>query len=260
MEPTSPQRPGPSRPDLVLIPGLLNDGDLWRDQVAALADVAACQVADITRSDTLEGLAEDVLADAPPRFALAGFSLGGYVAQEIMRVAPGRVTRLALLDTAIRADAPHRAAERAALSRLARVPGRFHGFGDRLLATYLHASHLDDAAIVGRIRAMTERLGPDVFVRQNGIERRDGEAVLRALACPTLILCGEDDRLTPLSEHRVMAGLVPGATLVAVPRSGHMTPLEQPAAVSRALRDWLARPAPGDGPAALPSIDRPATR
>lgn len=227
-------------PDLVLIPGLLNDADLWRDQVAALSSVAACRVADITRGETLRGLAEDVLADAPPLFALAGFSLGGYVAQEVMRVAPERVTRFALLDTSIRADTPARAAERQALNRAARIPGRFHGFGDRLLATYLHPSHLDDATIVDRIRDMTRRLGPETFLRQNAIERKDGEAVLRSLSCPTLILCGEDDLLTPISEHRAMARLVRHAVLVVVAQSGHMTPIEKPDVVSAALRDWLA--------------------
>lgn len=235
----APLAPAPQL-DLVLIPGLLNDADLWRDQLAALADVARCKVADITRGETLLALAEGVLAEAPPLFALAGFSLGGYVAQEVVRIAPGRVTRLALLDTSIRADTPARTVERQALARAARVPGRFHGFGDRLLATYLHPSHLDDAAIVGRIRAMTERLGPETFLRQNAIERRDGEGVLRALRCPTLILCGDSDQLTPLAEHRAMATLVPHAALVAVEGSGHMTPLENPGAVSRALRDWLA--------------------
>ncbi|MGY2049977.1 alpha/beta fold hydrolase [Methylobacterium sp. JK268] len=224
---------------LVLLPGLLNDADLFRDQVEALGDVAAPVVGDITRGETIEALAEDVLAAAPPAFALAGFSLGGYVAQEILRRAPDRVTRLALLDTSIRPDAPDRAASREALGRAARAPGRFHGFGDRLLATYVAPAHRGDPAIAGRIRAMTERLGPAVFLRQNGIARKDGRDVLRALACPLLVLCGESDAVTPPAEHREMAALVPGSRLVVVPESGHMTPIEQPEAVSRALRDWL---------------------
>ena len=159
---------------LVLLPGLLNDADLWRDQIAALTDIAQCQVANITRGETLDQLARSVLAEAPSAFALAGFSLGGFVAQEILRLAPERVTRLALLDTSIRADSPDRAATRHALDRVARMPGRFHGFGDRLIATYLDPSHLDDEDIVARVRGMTERLGPEVFVRQNNVERKDG--------------------------------------------------------------------------------------
>ena len=205
-EGSRPPVPG-ARPELVLVPGLLNDADLWRDQIAALSDVARCRVADITRGETMEALVGSVLAAAPPVFALAGFSLGGYVAQEVMRIAPGRVARLALLDTSMRADTPARAAERRALAEAARVPGRFHGFGDRLLATYLHPANLENADIVRRIQEMARRLGPETFLRQNAIERKDGEAVLRSVACPTLVLCGEGDALTPPSEHRAMARL-----------------------------------------------------
>ncbi|WP_018261999.1 alpha/beta fold hydrolase [Methylobacterium sp. WSM2598] len=238
--------------DLVLLPGLLNDADLWRDQVEALSDIARIRVGDITRGDTIEAVADQVLAEAPQAFALAGFSLGGIVAQEILRRAAARVTRLALLDTTIAPDGPERAASRRALDRAARVPGRFHGFGDRLLATYLHPSHRGDAEIVGRIRAMTERLGPEIFRRQNGLERRDGSALLRGWRKPLLILCGEADAVTPLADHRAMAALAPGARLVVVPESGHLTPIEQPAAVSRALRDWLAEAgAPLPGPPAI---------
>lgn len=224
---------------LVLLPGLLNDSDLFRDQIGALSDIAACTVGDLTRHETLEDLADAVLAGAPDRFALAGFSLGGYVAQEIVRRAPGRVTRLALLDTAIRPDDPGRAADRRLLATAARLPGRFHGFGDRLLATYLHPAHREDAGIAGRIRAMTERLGPEVFLRQNGILRRDGTETLRALGVPLLVLCGGADAVTPPDLHREMAALVPGARLVIVEGAGHMSPIEQPEAVSRALRAWL---------------------
>ncbi|MCJ2097320.1 alpha/beta fold hydrolase [Methylobacterium sp. E-046] len=224
---------------LVLLPGLLNDADLWRDQIAALDDIAQAHVGDITCGNDLGTIADQVLAEAPQRFALAGFSLGGYVAQEILRRAPERVTRLALLDTAFRPDSPDRVANRRALDRAARAPGRFHGFGDRLLTSYLDPVHLTDEAIITRIRAMTERLGPEVFVRQNGIERTDGSDVLAALTCPVLVLCGETDAITPLAEHRAMAALIPGAKLVIVSSAGHMTPVEQPEAVAQALRDWL---------------------
>jgi pimeloyl-ACP methyl ester carboxylesterase len=231
--------PGDDRSQLVLIPGLLNDADLWRDQIDGLSDLAKCHVADITEGAVLRELAEDVLANASPRFALAGFSLGGYIAQEIARIAPERITRLALLDTSIRADTPERAASRRALGKAARAPGKFHGFGDRLLTAYLDPSHLEDVTIVDRIRAMTERLGLEVFVRQNNVERKDGADILRALVCPVLILCGENDRLTPLADHREMVELAAHARLVVVAGSGHMTPIENPQAVTRALRDWL---------------------
>ena len=231
--------PKPNRPELLLLPGLLNDADLWCDQIAGLSDVADCRVQDLTRGNSLAELAQAVLADAAQRFALAGFSLGGYVAQEIARIAPERIERLALLDTSMKPDTPDRAAMRRALNDAARTPGRFHGFGERLLQTYLHPANLRDAAITGRIRAMTERLGPEVFLRQNAIERKDGSDVLRALTCPVLILCGENDALTPPADHREMAALVPHAHFVQVGNSGHMAPLENPAAVTTALRIWL---------------------
>lgn len=231
----------PSMIPLVLLPGLLNDADLFRDQIAALSDIAECRVGDLTRGGTLEDLAKSVLAAAPKTFALAGFSLGGYVAQEIVRLAPDRVSRLALLDTSFRADTPERVVERRALDKAARIPGRFHGFGDRLLATYLHPAHLDDAEIIARIRGMTERLGPEVFIRQNALERKDGSASLRRFPGPLLILCGDSDAVTPPVIHRDMAALNPNAQLVIVPTSGHMTPLEQPRAISHALRKWLLK-------------------
>ena len=228
---------------MILIPGLLNDADLWRDTINGLSDIATCHVADITQGETLGELARSVLAEAAPRFSLVGFSLGGYVAQEIARLAPERrIMRLALLDTTVRADTPERTAIRRALDKAARLPGKFHGFGDRLLATYLDPSHLTDSDIVARIRAMTERLGPETFVRQNNIERKDGADVLRSLACPILILCGENDALTPLADHQEMAALAPHANLVIVPESGHLTPLEAPQAVAQALRTWLGGP------------------
>jgi pimeloyl-ACP methyl ester carboxylesterase len=230
---------GNERAELILIPGLLNDADLWHDQVLGLSEIATCQVADITKGTTLRELAEGVLANAPERFALAGFSLGGYVAQEVTRIAPERIIRLALLDTSIRPDTPERLAGRRALSQAARAPGKFHGFGDRLFVTYLDASHVAVERIVTRIRAMTERLGAETFVRQNNIERKDGTEVLRSLGCPVLILCGENDRVTPLADHYEMARLAPQAKMVVVARSGHMTPIENPEAVTHALREWL---------------------
>ena len=232
--------PDGQKQHLVLVPGLLNDADLWSDQVVGLSDLAVCRVADITGAGTLGDLADAILAEAPARFAIAGFSLGGYVTQEVARRAPGRITRMALLDTSIRADTPARAAQRQALDRTARMPGRFHGFGERLFATYLDPSHLGDPAITGRIRAMTERLGVEVFLRQNRLERRDGADVLRQASGPVLILCGEHDVLTPLADHLQMASLVPGCMFVRVAESGHMTPIEQPGAVTAALRAWLA--------------------
>lgn len=229
-------------PPLILIPGLLNDADLWREPAALLSESLDVRIADITQGGTLAELAGAVLASAPPtgRIAVAGFSLGGYVAQEILRRAPERVDRLALIDTSIRPDTPERAAERRGLDVAVRAPGRFHGFGDRLMHAYLAPDHAEDAAITGRVRAMTQRLGVEVFLRQNALERPDGEAVLRAFTGPVLILCGVHDRITPVAWHEEMAAVSPQAVLEILPGAGHLTPIEAPGAVALALARWMA--------------------
>jgi len=228
-------------PQLLLLPGLLNDAELWRDQVTGLADVARCRVADLTRGESLRDLAEQVLVEAEPTFALAGFSMGGYVAQEIARIAPGRIERLALIDTAIRADTPERAAQRRAVNAAASHKGAFLGVADRLMASYVDPSRLADKDLTGRIQAMTQRLGRDVFLRQNGLAREDGAAALRALRCPIVIICGEHDAITPLAGQHEMARAIGCTHMVVIPNAGHMTPMEAPQAVNAALRRWLAR-------------------
>lgn len=236
---------GDPRPELILLPGLLCDDELWRDQLAGLADVAVCRVADLTAGRTIEELAQRILADARPRFALAGFSFGGYVAQEILRQAPERVERLALLDTSIRADTPERAAVRRLLAQAAAAPGAFRGVSDRVLGSFIDPARLADEALVGRIKTMTARLGREVFLRQNAMARRDGETVLRGLTCPVLVLCGENDTLTPLTEHLALAEMIGTARLQVIEGSGHLAPMEQPEAVTAALRAWLSWVAAG---------------
>jgi pimeloyl-ACP methyl ester carboxylesterase len=225
---------------LLLLPGFLCDEDLWRDQLTGLADVADGRVADLGHGDSIAALARQVLATAPPRFALAGFSFGGYVAQEIARQAPQRIERLALLDTSFHADTPERIAQRRAANKSVSLPGEFLGMTEQLLPSFIAAERLHDTALVQRINAMTLRQGREVFVRQNAMRREDGAAVLRGLACPVLVLCGRHDVLTPPALHREMAALMPQAGLVVVEDSGHMSPMEQPAAVTRAMRQWLS--------------------
>lgn len=226
---------------LILLPGLLNDAELWRDQLPSLSQEAWCHVGDITQRDTVNELAEDILAQAPERFSLAAFSLGGFVAIEMARLAPERIVRLALLDTSIRADTTERAAMRRKLEQTAAQAGRFHGFGEKLLDSYLAPSRLSDKQLVERIRAMTGRLGLDIFLRQSRLDRRDGEAVLRSLQCPIQIVCGEQDTLTPLSDHSEMANMNLRAELSVIPASGHLTPMENPSEVTQALLAWLRR-------------------
>jgi pimeloyl-ACP methyl ester carboxylesterase len=225
---------------LILLPGLICDGALWAQQVAALDDIAEPLVADLTRDESLPAMARRVLAEAPPRFALAGLSMGGYVAQEIMRQAPERVTRLALLDTSARADTPERKALRRGLIELAQK-GEFKGITPRLLPQWIHPDRLGDKALTEAIMAMTQRVGRDAYLRQMRaiMARPDGRADLPRIAVPALVLCGREDQSTPLALHEEIAALIPGATLVVVERCGHLSTMERPDEVSTGLRRWL---------------------
>lgn len=228
-------------PQLILIPGRLNDGGLWQHQVAALTDVCRPVVADVTRGRSFAELAASVLAMAEDRFALAGFSFGGIVAMEMVRQASDRISRLALLDTTMMPDTPESLAARRKTADMAERSTRFHGFSDQLAGTYLAPQNRDNTDLVGEIRTMTERLGVEVFARQSRLPRPDNRAALAALTCPAVVACGEEDVLTPPESHREMAALIPGADLVMIPDAGHMTPLEQPEAITALLRDLLAR-------------------
>ncbi|HEX7969884.1 MAG TPA: alpha/beta fold hydrolase [Stellaceae bacterium] len=226
---------------LVLLPGLLCDAALWQPQMAALADIAEAAVADLARDDSLPAMARRVLGMAPPRFALAGLSMGGYLAQEIMRQAPERVTRLALLDTSARTDTPEQAARRRGFIELAQK-GEFKGITPRMLPVYLHPDHLGDAALTGAVIAMAERIGKDGYLRQQKaiMGRPDGREDLKRITVPTLVLCGRQDQATPYELNAEIASLIPGATFVAIEHCGHISTLEKPAEVTAAMRRWLA--------------------
>ncbi|MFN3462241.1 MAG: alpha/beta fold hydrolase [Oceanibaculum sp.] len=225
---------------LVLLPGLLCDEKLWAPQVQALADVADCRVADLTRHESVRDMAASVLADAPETFALAGLSMGGYVAQEIMRQAPERVVKLALLDTSPRADTEEQSVRRRGLIDLAQK-GRFKGVTPRLLPLLIHPDRQEDEKLTSIIFAMAEHVGMDGFIRQQKaiMGRPDGRPDLPKIKVPTLVLCGRQDALTPLELHKEMAAGIAGARLVVVEESGHLPTLERPAEVNMALREWL---------------------
>ena len=225
---------------LVLLPGLLLNRRLYAAQLEALAGAADCLVADLTRHDTVAGLAADVLEQAPERFALAGLSMGGSVALEIMRLAPERVLRLALLDTQARPDTPEITARRRPLMALAEAGG-LDGVARRLLPVLLHPSRLAEPEPTGTVLQMAREIGQDAFLRQERalIARPDRRPDLGAIACPTLVLAGREDALTPLDRQLELAHGIPDATLVLVPGCGHLAPLERPEAVNRQLLAWL---------------------
>jgi pimeloyl-ACP methyl ester carboxylesterase len=225
---------------IVLLPGLLCDHRLYAGQLPALEARADVLIGDLTRADSIAGLAGQVLAEAPARFALVGLSMGGYVALEILRRAPERVARLALLDTQARADTEEGKARRRGLMELAEK-GEFLGVAPRLLPLFIGTDALNDPRIVATVQGMAESTGKDAFLRQQTaiMGRPDSRRGLRAIACPTLVLAGRDDQVTPPELQLEMAGLIPDATLVLLPRCGHLAPLERPAAVTRQLMGWL---------------------
>ena len=227
---------------LVLVPGLLCDAQLWRSQLDSLADIADLWVADHTRSDTMAGVARDVLADAPFKdFALAGLSMGGYVSLEMMRQAPQRVRKLALLDTAARADTPEQTKRRHEFIGLANR-GKFLGVTDMLMPLLVHPSRLEETPLTDAIKLMAKNVGKEGFIRQQRaiMSRADSRPLLATIACPTLVLCGRQDQLTPLDRHEEMAAGIQGCRLEVLEDCGHMSTMEKPDEVNHALRQWLS--------------------
>jgi pimeloyl-ACP methyl ester carboxylesterase len=227
---------------LVLLPGLLCDAALWDPQLSELADVADFFVADLTEQPSIGDMADSVLRDSPwKEFALAGLSMGGYVAQQIVHQAPQRVKKLALLDTRSQGELAEETVRRRQLMKLAQEGRNFAPVTNRMLPLMLHESRLKDAALVGVIREMAQRTGIDAYLRQQEaiIARPDYRAMLPSINCPTLVLCGRQDRLTPLYNSEQMAAAIPGAKLVVVEDCGHVSTLERPEIVNAALREWL---------------------
>lgn len=234
-----------TRDTVVFLPGLLCDGAVWEPQIAVLSDRYDYIVADYGGADSLPAMAESVLASAPPRFALAGHSMGGRVALEVMRNAPQRVTRLALLDTGYqaRAEGEAGAAEARkryhlldiALSQGMRVMAR------EWLQGMIHPARLQDRALIESILTMIERKTPGIFAAQIRalLDRPSAEGVLRGISCPTLVLCGREDSWSPLPRHEQMTQLIAGATLVTIEESGHMVTMERPEESTAALECWL---------------------
>ncbi|MGE3475074.1 MAG: alpha/beta fold hydrolase [Rhodospirillaceae bacterium] len=230
-----------SRPQhLILIPGLLLDEGLWRHQAEYLKDTVRVTVADVTKDDTIPAMAERLLAEAPPSFALAGLSLGGYVAQEIMRRAPARVERLALVATNARADNEEQRKNRTSLIKLTEI-GKFKGVTPRLLPSFVHPDRLNDPRVAGVVMEMAERVGQEAFVRQQQaiMVRKDGRADLEAIRVPTLILAGRQDLLCPPKVQEEMAARLTNARLVFIEECGHLPPLERPHATTAVFRYWL---------------------
>ncbi|WP_425404763.1 alpha/beta fold hydrolase [Hwanghaeella sp.] len=228
--------------DLVLVPGHLCNATLWEHQVSGLEGLARSTIADVTADDSLAGMAARLLSKAPPRFSLAGLSMGGMVCMEVMRQAPERVERLALLDTNPGADNAERAAQRR------RMLDRFNaGEVDTLVQEFLELvvppNRLDEDSLIRPMRAMMKDVAEKAFPAQVKalIERQDSRADMPDYDLPVSLICGRQDKLTPLAFHEEMAGLIPGADLTVIEDCAHMSTMERPDTVNEALRGWLKR-------------------
>jgi pimeloyl-ACP methyl ester carboxylesterase len=236
--------------DLLLIPGLLCDERLWVGQAQALSEIASCQTPDLTAYGSIDQMAEGVLSQAPEQFALAGFSMGGCVALEIVARAPQRVRQLALLSTNAAGIMPQvRLHYQESIESL-----QAGGLAKYLLEAfprYVAVERMHDSQLWQAFAAMGSDLGAAVAVRQMrallGYPGFKGD--LRAIICPTLLICGEQDERTPIAVHELMATQIPGAELTVIGGAGHFTPLEQPSAVAAALRQGLSRISVAGSPA-----------
>jgi pimeloyl-ACP methyl ester carboxylesterase len=225
---------------IVLIPGLLASPRLYGEQIPALWRLGPVTVADHTRDESMAAIARRILSSAPTRFALVGLSMGGYISFEILRQAPDRVARVALLDTTARPDIPEQSEQRRAQIELARS-GRFAEVPDLLFPRFVHRMQRNNESLRGVVRTMASEVGPDGFIRQQTaiMGRPDSRPGLGAIRCPTLVLVGDGDELTPPDRAAEMANGIAGARLVRVPDSGHLSTLEQPHSVTRALLELL---------------------
>jgi pimeloyl-ACP methyl ester carboxylesterase len=233
------------RPALILVPGFLCDAAVWGEQLPALQALAAVQVAEHGLLDSLAAMAEAILAAAPPRFALAGHSMGGRVALEIYRRAPQRVSRLALLDTGCHALPPGAAgaserSERMALLELARATG-MRAMAERWVQTMVHPERLQDQPLLNHIVDMLARRTTQHQQQQVQalLARPEAGPLLPQVRCPTLVLSGREDLNSPPQQNLEMAQLIPGAELAIIEHCGHMSVMEQPAELTRQLGAWL---------------------
>jgi pimeloyl-ACP methyl ester carboxylesterase len=229
-----------TRPTLLLLSGLLCDRAVWEPQIEALGDACEIVVPDFWGMDSFETMARRTLDLAPERFAVAGHSMGGRVALEIMRLAPERVERLAVLDTGVHPVRPQEVGPRQELVALAEREGML-ALVRKWLPPMLHPKHLADPALVAGIEAMWCRGTPEIFAKQihAALTRRDLRPVLPGISCPTLVLTGAEDQWAPPAQHEAIAAAIPHARLVVVPECGHMSTLEAPGAINAELARWL---------------------
>ncbi|WP_292083806.1 MULTISPECIES: alpha/beta fold hydrolase [unclassified Brevundimonas] len=223
---------------LLLIPGFMADATLWDAMTDDQAPFAPLVATDLSRGEDIETMAAAILSDAPDRFVAVGFSMGGYVARELARIAPDRVTALILIATSARGDTEELVRQRR--SALKAAPKAFKGLSRPAIVSSLHPDLAGDEAMIARVRDMGLRLGGEVFHRQSAMARAGDRDRLDEITQPTLIVAADADRLRGADEAEELHRGIAGSTMVHVARSGHMIPLEQPQALAKVMTDWLA--------------------
>lgn len=229
-----------NRPVLYLLPGLLCDETVFAPQVAALTDVCEISIPSFRGFDSFDAMANEVLATAPPRFSLAGFSMGGRVAFHIARSALDRIERFCAFDTGVVPASQAELPKRKALVDLANKDG-MAALAAAWLPPMLHEARRGDAAFMAPLKDMVLNFTPEDHEKQIRalINRPDMRPVLSKITCPTLIACGAQDGFSPPADHEAIASAIPGARLIVIEGSGHFLPIEQPALFNKALREWL---------------------
>jgi pimeloyl-ACP methyl ester carboxylesterase len=225
---------------ILLVPGFMADETLWQDLLPRLENFGPVLHADLRHDTSIEAMARRALDAAPEHFLLVGFSMGGYVAREIARLAPGRVRALVLIATSTRPDTPALQKRKGAIGNAAPSIA-FSGLSRTAVATSLHPKERSNEAMIERVRAMGTRLGGEVFRRQSMLERPGDLQRLHEIRCPTLVVAAQQDQLRSLEEAREMQAGIPGAELVVIEDSGHMIPIEAPDRLADVIVPWLAR-------------------
>lgn len=227
---------------MILIPGLGTSPRTYSNIIPELWQHGSVTIVNYAQNDSIEAMAKQILADAPEQFALIGHSMGGYIAFEIMRQAPERVSKLALLNTSARSDNDEAKQKRQEKIEQAKQ-GKFAEIIKGTLPAFVHPSHKDDKNLQEIITAAHNDAGAENYIRQQTaiMNRKDSRPDIKDITIPTLVLTGDDDKLLPLEHSQEIVNAIRGAKLVVVTQAGHMAALEQPREVSKALVEWLTK-------------------
>ncbi|MDE1992503.1 MAG: alpha/beta hydrolase [Rhizobiaceae bacterium] len=224
---------------MVLVPGFMLDAELWRDVEPALTAYSPIVHADLSKDASIANMAQRAILDTPPKFILIGFSMGGYVAREIVRQAPERVSALIQIATSARGDSEIQEQRKATIARQTAFEA-FRGLSTAAVRSSLHPDNAHRIDLISSIQAMGQRLGGDVFKRQSLLSRRDERSELATIKCPSLVIAGDQDKLRSRAEAMELHEGLAGSTLEIVEGTGHMIPLEAPQRLSEIIIEWLS--------------------